>query len=176
MSSETAVQLQSPFGSCEVSQARDEPKVGETLKHGNHEWPVIAVQTDASGNTIVTIGPKLGSRNGKTHVAARSSEDHGLLLDEIKLDFWRSIDVRARVVEAWVVTHDVQVENSRARAVARRLRAEALGAGAVSGPPQTQRSATKLRPWRIRWWRFASPLGDAAGVHGLLRRLAVASR
>jgi hypothetical protein len=176
MSSETAVQLQFPFGCSEISQAREEPKVGETLKHGNHEWPVIAVQTDANGNTIVTIGPKIGSRNGKTHVTARSPEDHGLLLDEIRLDFRRSIDVRARVIEAGVVTPDVQAGNSRARAEARRLRGEALGVGAVSGPPQTQRSATKLRPWRIRWWRFASPLGDAAGAHGLLRRRAVASR
>lgn len=116
MSSETAIQLQFPFGSSEISQAREEPKVGETLKHGNHEWPVIAVQTDANGNTIVTIGPKIGSRNGKTHVTARSSEDRGLLLDEIRLDFRRSIDVRSRVIEARVVTRDVQAENSRARA------------------------------------------------------------
>ena len=130
MSSETAIQLQFPFGSSEISRPREEPKVGETLKHGNHEWPVIAVQTDANGNTIVTLGPKIGSRNGKTHqVTARSPEDHGLLLDEIRLDFRRSIDVRSRVIEARVVTHDVQAENSRARAEARRLRGEALGVG-----------------------------------------------
>ena len=178
MSSETAIRLQSPFGSSEISHTSDdEPKVGETLKHEDHEWPVIAVQTDMNGNTIVMIGPKIGSRNGKTHATARSPEDHGLvLLDEIRLDLRRSFEVRSRVIEACVVTPDVQAENSRARAEGRRLRGEALGVRAVSGPPQTQRSATKLRPRRIRWWRFASPLGDAAGVHGLLRRLAVVSR
>lgn len=145
MSSETAVQLQSPFGSFEIAGKR-EPMVGETLTQGNDEWPVIAAQPDANGNTLVTIGPKIGSRNGKTHVAERSPEGHGLLLDEIRLDFRRSFDVRARVVEAEVVTPDVQAGNSRARAEARRLGGEALGVGAVCGPPQTKRSATKLRP------------------------------
>jgi hypothetical protein len=129
MSSETAIQLQFPFGSSEISRAREEPKIGETLKHGNHEWPVIAVQTDANGHTVVTIGPKIGSRNGKTHVTARSPDGHGLLLDEIRLDFRRSTDVRSRVIEARVVTHDGRAENSRARAEARRLRGEGPDVG-----------------------------------------------
>jgi hypothetical protein len=140
MSSETAIQLRFPFGSSGTSQAREEPKVGEMLQRGNDEWPVIAAQTDANGNTIVTIGPKIGSRNGKTHVTARSSEDRGLLLDEIRLDFRRSIDVRPRVIEARVVTHDVQAENSRARAAG--ICEQAL-AGVVS----------KRRTSRDRWGR-----------------------
>jgi hypothetical protein len=49
-----------PEGSTEFTFAAHAPRVGDRLKRGDQEWVVLAVETDANGNTVVSLGPADG--------------------------------------------------------------------------------------------------------------------
>ena len=56
MSSQTAVYLRFPSGFSEIKYPEDPPKVGDTLRRGHDTWHVVAVETDANGCAVVTLG------------------------------------------------------------------------------------------------------------------------
>lgn len=71
MSTQEMVRLRFPSGSYEISYGGEEPKVGDRLARGETEWEVIAVEKDADGNAVVTLGP---AGDGKANPPARREE------------------------------------------------------------------------------------------------------
>ena len=51
------VSVRFPTGESEFRITAEAPKVGDTLKRGDEEWPVSDVGTDENGTTIVRLGP-----------------------------------------------------------------------------------------------------------------------
>lgn len=50
------VSVRFPTGESEFRITAEAPKVGDTLKQGDEEWPVSAVGTDENGRAVVTLG------------------------------------------------------------------------------------------------------------------------
>jgi hypothetical protein len=64
MDSQTLLTVRFPEGITEFTVAVEAPTVGDTLKRGTDEWNVIAVETDASGHTVVTLAPSVSGGGG----------------------------------------------------------------------------------------------------------------
>jgi hypothetical protein len=57
MLAQTALSVRFPSGLSELTHAAVTPEVGDKLRRGQEEWQVVAVESDGTGFTVITLGP-----------------------------------------------------------------------------------------------------------------------
>ncbi len=74
VASSRMVCIRYPDGMAEFSSAAETPAVGDMIKRGGEEWPVVHVDADGYGNPVVTLGRLDGEADDDGSASTRTSD------------------------------------------------------------------------------------------------------
>jgi hypothetical protein len=75
VSSSPVICVRYPNGYVEYSSAAETPAVGDMVKRGGEEWPVVHLDADGYGNPVVTLGRLDGEADDDGSASTRKSDE-----------------------------------------------------------------------------------------------------